>query len=86
MDKWKNTSVKMHNYTSSAGRAGILIFALVKYAIFSLKLEKKTRDFFTICCMTAMSSAVELLRLEYTSLKHRFGKYTENVFTTNVAF
>lgn len=58
MNKWKNTSMKMHNYTSSAGRAGILIFALVKYAIFSLKLEKKTRDFFhhlwqdsnVICC------------------------------------
>lgn len=53
--------MKMHNYTSSAGRAGILIFALVKYAIFSLKLEKKTRDFFTICGMTSMLPAVELL-------------------------
>lgn len=78
--------MKLHNYTSSAGRAGILIFALVKYAIFSLKLEKKTRGFFTICGMTSVLSAVQLLIEEHNSLKHRFGKYTENLFTTNVAF
>lgn len=57
----ENTPMKMPNYTSSAGRVGILIFALVKYAIFSLKSEKKTRDFVTTCGMTPMSSAVELL-------------------------
>lgn len=72
----ENTSVKMHNYTSSAGRAGILIFALVKYAIFSLKLEKNTSYYFTIYGMTPMSSAVQLLALQHRSLKHRFGKYT----------
>lgn len=68
--------MQMHNYTSSAGRAGILIFALVKYAIFSLKLEKKTSYYFTIYGMTPMSSAVELLMLQHSSLKYRFEKYT----------
>lgn len=57
----------MHNYTSSAGRAGILIFALVKYAIFSLKLEKKA-SYFTVYGMSPMSSAVELLILDSTLL------------------
>lgn len=76
MSKWTNTSMKMHNYTSSAGRAGILIFALVKYAIFSLKLEKKTSYYFTIYGRTPMSSAVQLLKLQLSSLKYRFGNYT----------
>lgn len=74
MSKWENTSMKIHNYTSSAGRAGILIFALVKYAIFSLKLETKTSCYFTIYGMTLMSSTVELLMSQRSSLKYRLGK------------
>lgn len=67
MNKWKNTPMKRRNYTSSAGRAGILIFALVKYAIFSLKSEQKTSDYFTIYGMTPTSPAVQLLMLQCCS-------------------
>lgn len=70
MNKWKNTSVKMCNYTSSAGRAGILIFALVKYAIFSLNDCTCSGTFWL--CSRSRHTSLEAFLINFSALKPCF--------------